>query len=83
MTLVEQPHAPLGCGAKTRSGAPCKTPPVRGRTRCRMHGGTSPGAPKGNRYAWKHGLRSAAADEERRRFRKLLKSLKEGLDEIR
>jgi uncharacterized protein YjcR len=27
--------------------------------RCRMHGGTSPGAPKGNRNAWKHGKYSA------------------------
>lgn len=27
--------------------------------RCRMHGGTSPGAPKGNRNAAKHGLYSA------------------------
>lgn len=25
-----------------------------------MHGGTNPGAPKGNRNAWKHGARSAA-----------------------
>ena len=24
-----------------------------------MHGGTNPGAPKGNRNAWKHGGRSA------------------------
>ena len=29
--------------------------------RCRMHGGTSPGAPKGNRNAWKHGQYSAEA----------------------
>ena len=76
---VDQPHAPRRCGAKTRSGAPCKTPPVRGRRRCRMHGGTSPGAPKGNRNAWKHGLRSAAAIEERRRFAALLKALRECL----
>lgn len=27
--------------------------------RCRMHGGTSTGAPKGNRNAWKHGAYSA------------------------
>ena len=47
-----------------------------------MHGGMSPGAPKGNRNAWKHGLRSATAIAERRRFRELLKSLREGLDEI-
>ena len=33
--------AHAACGAKTRSGAPCKNVPVRGRTRCRMHGGKS------------------------------------------
>ena len=26
------------CGAKTRSGEPCKTPPVMGGTSCKMHG---------------------------------------------
>ena len=26
-----------------------------------MHGGTNPGAPKGNRNAWKHGARSGEA----------------------
>jgi len=26
-----------------------------------MHGGTNPGAPKGNRNAWKHGGRSGEA----------------------
>lgn len=30
------------CGAKTRSGEPCKTAPVTGRARCRMHGGAQP-----------------------------------------
>lgn len=34
----------MQCGARTRSGAPCKTPVVRGSTRCRMHGGSSPQA---------------------------------------
>lgn len=29
-----------------------------------MHGGTNPGAPKGNRNAWKHGDRSAEAEEQ-------------------
>jgi hypothetical protein len=32
------------CGARTRSGAPCKNPAVTGRARCRMHGGKSTGA---------------------------------------
>jgi hypothetical protein len=82
MKSAELPRAPGRCGAKTRAGTPCRTPPVRGRTRCRMHGGTSPGAPKGNRYAWKHGWYSAAAIAERRRFRALLKSLQEGLEEV-
>ncbi|MEK6724876.1 hypothetical protein [Sphingobium sp.] len=31
---------------------------MKGRKRCRMHGGTNPGAPKGNRNARKHGGRS-------------------------
>jgi hypothetical protein len=52
------------CGAKTRSGYPCQSPAVRGRKRCRMHGGTNQGAPKGNKNAWKHGNRSAEAEEQ-------------------
>lgn len=49
------------CGAKTRAGTPCRGPAVRGRRRCRMHGGTNPGPPKGSQNALKHGRRSAAA----------------------
>jgi hypothetical protein len=29
------------CGAKTRSGEPCKSPAIHGGKRCRMHGGKS------------------------------------------
>jgi len=47
------------CLARTRSGRPCQAPAVRGKRRCRMHGGTNPGAPKGNRNAVKHGMRTA------------------------
>ncbi|WP_430625007.1 HGGxSTG domain-containing protein [Rhizorhabdus histidinilytica] len=47
------------CGARTRSGLPCRSPAVNGNRRCRMHGGKGSGAPRGNRNAWKHGLRSA------------------------
>jgi hypothetical protein len=45
------------CGARTRSGAPCKSAPVTGRRRCRMHGGADgSGAPKGERNGnYKHG----------------------------
>jgi hypothetical protein len=35
------------CGAKTRAGGTCQCPAIRGRNRCRLHGGRSTGAPKG------------------------------------
>jgi hypothetical protein len=31
------------CGARTRSGCPCRSPAIHGKLRCRMHGGRSPG----------------------------------------
>ncbi len=31
------------CGAKTRAGSPCQCPAIRGRRRCRLHGGLSRG----------------------------------------
>src|SRR3954469_8729924 len=41
-------HAPEPrCGARTRSRRSCQAPAMPN-GRCRMHGGTSPGAPKGN-----------------------------------
>jgi hypothetical protein len=48
------------CGAKTRLGKPCNSPAVRGKKRCRMHGG-APGsrAPPGNQNALKHGCTRA------------------------
>lgn len=42
---TSEPHAtPTICGAKTRSGKPCRQHPIRGGTRCRMHGGSAPRA---------------------------------------
>ncbi len=37
------------CGAKTRSGAPCRKWAM-ANGRCKLHGGKSPGAKKGNKY---------------------------------
>jgi hypothetical protein len=65
------------CGAKTRSGAPCQSPAVRGKRRCRMHGGNSPGAPKGNRNAMKHGRYCESAMAERRQARAAINRLRE------
>jgi hypothetical protein len=40
------------CGAKTRAGHPCRQAAVKGRTRCRMHGGAKgSGGPRGNRIS--------------------------------
>lgn len=44
------------CGAKARSGAPCGSPAISGKARCRMHGGKGSGAPKGNCNALRKGL---------------------------
>lgn len=70
------------CGARTRTGAPCGSPAVRGRQRCRMHGGTNPGAPRGNRNAWKHGAydgETVALKAEIAAVGKLLRHMKESL----
>ena len=58
MAMAEEPtllSSAARCGAKTRRGAACQSPAVKGKRRCRMHGGTNPGPPKGNRNAYKHG----------------------------
>jgi hypothetical protein len=44
--------------------------------RCRMHGGMSPGAPKGNKNAVKHGRYTADAIANRREIAQLLKSMR-------
>lgn len=61
------------CGAKTRSGTPCLSPAVKGKLRCRMHGGAYlSGAPLGNQNALKHGHYSLEAMEFRALVRTLL-----------
>ena len=64
------------CGAKTRRGTPYQSPAMPN-GRCRMHGGKSPGAPKGNRNAWKHGHYSAEAIAMRKLVRQLLSDAKD------
>jgi hypothetical protein len=44
--------------------------------RCRMHGGMSPGAPKGNKNAFKHGRYTAEAIARRREIATLLRVMK-------
>ncbi len=65
------------CGAKTRSGTPCRSPAMKN-GRCRMHGGmsTGPRTKKGKKRArrgnWKHGKYSAEAKQDHRELRAAL-----------
>ena len=68
------------CLARTRSGTECQSPAVKGKRRCRMHGGTNPGPPKGNRNAWKHGGRSAEAMAASYYVRMIAKLVREEID---
>ncbi len=67
------------CCAKTRSGAPCKSVPVRGRRRCRMHGGADgSGAPSGSRNGnYKHGRYTAEMVATRQWLREATRMLHE------
>jgi hypothetical protein len=71
------PSKAARCGARTRSGAPCKSAAMRN-GRCRMHGGasTGPRTPEGlarsKRAAWKHGGCSAEARSARRHAKEAL-----------
>jgi glucans biosynthesis protein len=59
------------CGARTRSGEPCRAPAVKGKKRCRMHGGApGSGAPRGNQNALKHGRFTRKAIARRRKQRR-------------
>lgn len=67
------------CGAKTRTGTPCQSAAMKN-GRCRMHGGTNPGAPMGNKNALKHGLYGAEAIARRRAFSSMLRDMRALID---
>ena len=75
------------CGAKTRSGTPCKAPAM-ANGRCRMHGGksTGPRTPEGlersRKANFKHGLYSAESIAQRRYISQLLRSSRETLEQV-
>lgn len=74
---VEAAIMPPTCGARTRSGAPCRNMAMARGRRCRMHGGlsTGPRTPEGierHRAAvTRHGGRSQEMAEFRRTMREL------------
>ncbi len=57
---TDKPERVERCGAKTRTtGEPCRRYPIKGRARCKTHGGLTPqGQHKGNRHATRHGIYS-------------------------
>jgi glucans biosynthesis protein len=56
--IVDTPR----CGARTRTGGACRSSVVKGRHRCRMHGGAKgSGAPFGNRNACKQSAHAREA----------------------
>ena len=72
------------CGARTRSGTPCQSPRVKGKTRCRMHGGArGSGAPRGPANgSYRHGLFTCEAVKGRRMLRAMIADMRAMTDEI-
>jgi glucans biosynthesis protein len=66
------------CGAKTRAGHPCRQAAVRGRPRCRMHGGAKgSGGPLGDRNGnFKHGVYTREAKTTRRDMRATVREIR-------
>lgn len=65
------------CGAKTRQATACRSPAVKNKKRCRMHGGTKgSGAPLGSQNALKHGCHTNEVKQIKRAVRLVLKELK-------
>ena len=87
MKSKEQPHAKYKfltsprCGAKARSGTPCKSPAM-ANGRCRLHGGKSTGPPKKNQNALKHGFYTKEAIAQRRYTRQLIRRSQELFDNV-
>jgi hypothetical protein len=72
------------CGVRTRSGSPCASPAVRGKRRCRMHGGApGSGAPRGNKNALKHGAYTRNAIQARRKIRELIRTSRDLIQKMK
>ena len=73
------------CGAKAKvnNGEPCRCPAIKGKSRCRLHGGAKgSGAPRGNTNALVHGGSTAEAINFKQKVRQTLQFSKVFLKEI-
>ncbi len=83
------PNKAPRCNAKAKStGMQCQAPAMRGKSKCRLHGGKSTGArtakglEKCRKANWKHGHYSMESKQASSLFRELLRKNKELFDEI-
>lgn len=74
------------CGARTKgnNGKPCRCPVIRGKARCRVHGGArGSGAPQYNQNALKHGETTSEIKELKREIRKMIQANKKFLNNFK
>ncbi len=72
------------CLAKTRRATLCQSPAVRGKRRCRLHGGAKgSGGQKGNQNALKHGKYTADYLAQRKYRKELLRDARALLGRVR
>lgn len=67
------------CGARTKNnqGKPCRCPAIKGKARCRVHGGAKgSGAPPFNLNAFKHGESTGDAKALRKEIRQAIQRSK-------
>lgn len=67
------------CGARTKrnNGSPCRSPAVRNKNRCRIHGGSKgSGGQKGNSNALKHGHSTATTKKLKKEIREAIRHFK-------
>lgn len=90
METFEAPHEERSrCGAKNRAGNPCRRWPIRGRTRCRLHGGmsTGPRTEAGRQRCAearrRHGEYTKTAVAQRKMTRDLIRECRQMLKELR
>jgi hypothetical protein len=71
------------CGAKNRRGEPCRRVGNARNGRCHLHGGRSPGGPRGaGNGNFKHGFYGLEARSDRSRLRDLIRKMRIAMDEM-
>ncbi|WP_373693891.1 HGGxSTG domain-containing protein [Parafrankia sp. BMG5.11] len=79
---MNKAHSSPRCLARTRRGTLCQCPALRGRTRCKLHGGKTQGggAPVGNKNRLVHGRHSRAHREAMALIRQFQRAARDCLD---